>query len=61
MPSQADLTLEQMITLVKKRTKLTNDDAYIVSELNDSQNWCWQRIYRTNPDVQLTFGTTGTL
>ncbi len=55
------MSLDDMLVLVRKRTKVTNDDDWLVRELNDAQDWAWQRIYVTNPDIQLTFGTTGTL
>lgn len=50
-----------MIYLVRKRTKTTNDDGWIVAELSDALTWAWEHLYLTNPNIKLTFGTTGSL
>ena len=50
-----------MLTLVRKRTKVRNDDGWIIDELNSALRWSWRQLYLTNPDIKLTFGTTGTL
>ena len=49
-----------MIAVIRKRTK-NNEDGYIITELNTALDWCWQQLYLINPDIRLTFGTTGSL
>ena len=55
------MVLEEMLVLLRGRTKVTNNDAWLVGELNEALKWCWRRLYVTNPTIELTFGTTGTL
>lgn len=50
-----------MLSLLRKRTKVKNDDPWLIDELADALDWAWQHLYLSNPDIKLTFGTTGTL
>lgn len=50
-----------MLVLLRGRTKVTNNDAWLVGELSEALKWAWRRLYLTNPAIQLTFATTGTL
>lgn len=50
-----------MLILMRGRTQVTTNDAWLVGELNEALRWAWRRLYLTNPTIQLTFGTTGSL
>lgn len=54
------MTLQESIELIRKRTKKSNDDPWIVAEMNSAQAWVWNRLYTAYPDIEVTFETTGT-
>lgn len=43
--------LEAMLRLIKKRTGLNNDDAYLVDEINSAYDWTFSRIMTMNEDI----------
>lgn len=36
--------LEAMVRMLRKRTKLNNDDQYLIDELNSAQDWVYNRL-----------------
>ncbi len=54
------MTIESILQLIRDRTRVTQDDPMLIREINAALDWVWQRCYLTNPDLELTFGTSGT-
>src|SRR3990167_1182230 len=45
--------------MLKNRTKV-QDTVQLIDELNNDGTWAWNKIYPTNPNLELTFATVGT-
>jgi hypothetical protein len=54
------MNLETMIRDLRDRVKITDNDQLIVDKLNSALSWAWNRIILTNPNLELTFESTGT-
>lgn len=53
-------TVEQMLQQVRRRTGRRGQDPKLLDELNNALDWLWPRLYAVNPNLEITFGTTGT-
>jgi len=55
------VTLEQMIRQLRDRTRIFDNDARLIDELNSAFDWADQQLCLTNPNIELHFESTGTL
>lgn len=53
------LSVDRMLSMVKDRTGMRGRDPRIVNELDNALTWLWERLYVVNPNLELTFETTG--